>query len=226
MNCTELCYIMLLRFQTLKFLSVQLIKNFMVAVSGFKSISPVSSYRLLAHVRARECFLLLRHIDFVMRCMKLEALSLSSPTTRDRMMAQASDRPTDRPNERMNERTKEQSRYIDWAKLGSAIRSSFMLDFLCVTISCQMWPHDSRNDNNLIYMTSSLPLIKQVDPGCDKDVARCDQNVARCDQVVARCQYMLPGQINALRDVIRCCQVWPGVTRLWPEPYFYYKNLN
>ena len=126
----------------------------------------------------------------------------------------------------MNERTKEQSRYIDWAKLSSAIRSSFMLDFLCVTISCQMWPHDSRNDNNLIYMTSSLPLIKQVDPGCDKDVARCDQNVARCDQVVARCQYMLPGQINALRDVIRCCQVWPGVTRLWPEPYFYYKNLN
>ena len=134
MNCTELCYIMLLRFQTLKFLSVQLIKNFIVAVSGFKSISPVSSYRLLAHVRSRECFLLLRHIDFVMRCLKLEALSLSWPTTRDRMMAQA----TDRPNERMNERTKEQSRYIDWAKLGSAIRSSFMLDFLCVTISCQM----------------------------------------------------------------------------------------
>ena len=134
MNCTELCYIMLLRFQTLKFLSVQLIKNFIVAVSGFKSISPVSSYRLLAHVRSRECFLLLRHIDFVMRCLKLEALSLSWPTTRDRMMAQASDR----PNERTNERTKEQSRYIDWAKLCSAIRSSFMLDFLCVTISCQM----------------------------------------------------------------------------------------
>ena len=138
MNCTELCYIMLLRFQTLKSLSVQLIKNFIVAVSGFKSISPVSSYRLLAHVRARECFLLLRHIDFVMRCLKLEALSLSWPTTRDRMMAQASDRPTDRPTERTNERTKEQSRYIDWAQLGSAIRSSFMLDFLCVTISCQM----------------------------------------------------------------------------------------
>ena len=93
---------MLLRFQSLKFLSVQLIKNFMVAVSGFKSISPVSSYRLLAHVRARECFLLLRHIDFVMRCMKLEALSLSLswPTTRDRMMAQASDRPNERTNTR------------------------------------------------------------------------------------------------------------------------------
>ena len=61
-------------------------------------------------------------------------------------------------------------------------------------------------------MTSSLPLIKQVDPGCDKDVARYDQNVARCDQVVARCQYMLPGQINALRNsgVARCDQVLPG----------------